>query len=618
MILQSGPKIEDRRVEEKLRAKLGINRMMYGKDDEHTIRPHMETPCVANEKVPEKNHLLFGDLESAQHLKKAFWLIKEAAVRLRGSLDIQLVQTTKSHTVSRAFKDFLTKLEKLKKQSDSRLDYGSTVTVTHWHHRGMVDRYTNTAASQLIQSYLKFAQSSKLKVPVVEVTDPSKKQPLPKGKNLDEDDDDASASTTSHPLVDISDSSSTTYELTQKFHHFTDYYLPSFWDQKSQDRRHRVIQIFISDFGGKECNDADRQLVKMVLNSIVPSNKGRLLPIVLATGGIKVLRDYLHKSSVFPKIKDISSDTDPDENLLFGELDNAQHLNHVRWLIDQAAGRLGGSLDIQLVQTAPIHSLSSGLKAFLKQLEKLTTQMDDTTKADSGPKFTVTHWVHGVRYTRAEFDRKGDKVRYVSFPETVEEIAKVATPDRVFFTPAGVKKATRDELIHSYLKFAQYSKLEAPQLSVPDRWKAQQQLHRLLSSGKTDEDVFVVLPASNTVFGESDESDNVKATKKFESNLEHWFDSRDWQPNTASQNCKGCKKHIISSFFSTNKHHCRKCGFIFCRDCASRRVWRDDGEKRVCTSCENKLDKNEDIVAGLLSEEGLVVSSPVGEKLASK
>lgn len=67
--------------------------------------------------------------------------------------------------------------------------------------------------------------------------------------------------------------------------------------------------------------------------------------------------------------------------------------------------------------------------------------------------------------------------------------------------------------------------------------------------------------------------------------------ARSWLPDASTSKCSGCKTDF--SFF-TRKHHCRKCGYIFCHNCSNnkfdltRRLKRpgnykiETGEVRVC------------------------------------
>lgn len=43
--------------------------------------------------------------------------------------------------------------------------------------------------------------------------------------------------------------------------------------------------------------------------------------------------------------------------------------------------------------------------------------------------------------------------------------------------------------------------------------------------------------------------------------------ARFWQPDKHSNYCRVCQNHIKGNIFSSNKHHCRMCGFIICNRC---------------------------------------------------
>ena len=67
-----------------------------------------------------------------------------------------------------------------------------------------------------------------------------------------------------------------------------------------------------------------------------------------------------------------------------------------------------------------------------------------------------------------------------------------------------------------------------------------------------------------------------------------------WQPDTSTNHCKLCARPFT---FSRRRHHCRKCGDIFCEDCTTKRkvvshpVQRpnstspETGPLRVCDAC---------------------------------
>ncbi len=61
-----------------------------------------------------------------------------------------------------------------------------------------------------------------------------------------------------------------------------------------------------------------------------------------------------------------------------------------------------------------------------------------------------------------------------------------------------------------------------------------------------------------------------------------------WQPDEAMEQCTRCKTEF--GFFN-RRHHCRKCGRIFCGDCSAktRVVGSYPGTVRVCDSCAENL-----------------------------
>lgn len=67
---------------------------------------------------------------------------------------------------------------------------------------------------------------------------------------------------------------------------------------------------------------------------------------------------------------------------------------------------------------------------------------------------------------------------------------------------------------------------------------------------------------------------------------QYWVDDKD------VSTCTSCKKTIVAGMFSTNKHHCRICGGIFCDKCApSRKVPAKISKSsiRVCPSCADGI-----------------------------
>jgi hypothetical protein len=68
-----------------------------------------------------------------------------------------------------------------------------------------------------------------------------------------------------------------------------------------------------------------------------------------------------------------------------------------------------------------------------------------------------------------------------------------------------------------------------------------------------------------------------------------------WVADEDANSCAGCRQPIVGSLFSSGKHHCRRCGLIFCASCTShRRALPDMGlvePQRVCDACFDFQDK---------------------------
>ena len=63
-----------------------------------------------------------------------------------------------------------------------------------------------------------------------------------------------------------------------------------------------------------------------------------------------------------------------------------------------------------------------------------------------------------------------------------------------------------------------------------------------------------------------------------------------WQPDSEAKHCHQCQSDF--GFFSNRRHHCRKCGFIFCAACTSHALDMQESvtgellkERRVCDPC---------------------------------
>ena len=74
-----------------------------------------------------------------------------------------------------------------------------------------------------------------------------------------------------------------------------------------------------------------------------------------------------------------------------------------------------------------------------------------------------------------------------------------------------------------------------------------------------------------------------------------------WRDDNESQRCQGCKKPIELGFFTSGKHHCRRCGGLFCDKCSSYKAnlavaltGKDTTAKnaknvRVCKNCYDQV-----------------------------
>ncbi len=66
-----------------------------------------------------------------------------------------------------------------------------------------------------------------------------------------------------------------------------------------------------------------------------------------------------------------------------------------------------------------------------------------------------------------------------------------------------------------------------------------------------------------------------------------------WVPDSAASACMACNQVIRAGLFSTNKHHCRICGGVFCdRDSPTRGVpaWVSSSRVRVCPACATFIE----------------------------
>ncbi|XP_026740616.1 myotubularin-related protein 4 isoform X2 [Trichoplusia ni] len=55
-----------------------------------------------------------------------------------------------------------------------------------------------------------------------------------------------------------------------------------------------------------------------------------------------------------------------------------------------------------------------------------------------------------------------------------------------------------------------------------------------------------------------------------------------WLPDSAAPRCQYCRNHF---WLARRRHHCRRCGGIFCGSCSEMSSWGDCGTMRVCRRC---------------------------------
>ncbi|XP_035447873.1 myotubularin-related protein 4 isoform X1 [Spodoptera frugiperda] len=55
-----------------------------------------------------------------------------------------------------------------------------------------------------------------------------------------------------------------------------------------------------------------------------------------------------------------------------------------------------------------------------------------------------------------------------------------------------------------------------------------------------------------------------------------------WLPDSAAPRCQYCRNHF---WLARRRHHCRRCGGIFCGSCSEMSSWGDCGSMRVCRRC---------------------------------
>lgn len=57
-----------------------------------------------------------------------------------------------------------------------------------------------------------------------------------------------------------------------------------------------------------------------------------------------------------------------------------------------------------------------------------------------------------------------------------------------------------------------------------------------------------------------------------------------WTPDSDHKTCMSCQTKFKSGLFTSGKHHCRKCGFVICKECCKYRI----RNHRVCNDCYAK------------------------------
>ncbi|XP_028159421.1 myotubularin-related protein 4-like, partial [Ostrinia furnacalis] len=58
-----------------------------------------------------------------------------------------------------------------------------------------------------------------------------------------------------------------------------------------------------------------------------------------------------------------------------------------------------------------------------------------------------------------------------------------------------------------------------------------------------------------------------------------------WLPDSAAPRCQHCRNHF---WLARRRHHCRRCGGIFCGSCSEMSSWGDCGSVRVCRRCRTE------------------------------
>lgn len=64
-------------------------------------------------------------------------------------------------------------------------------------------------------------------------------------------------------------------------------------------------------------------------------------------------------------------------------------------------------------------------------------------------------------------------------------------------------------------------------------------------------------------------------------------ESPEWLPDAFSKTCMGCD---AAFGLIRRRHHCRRCGRLFCGACSKKRI----GNHRVCDGCFNRVRKSKD------------------------
>ena len=86
--------------------------------------------------------------------------------------------------------------------------------------------------------------------------------------------------------------------------------------------------------------------------------------------------------------------------------------------------------------------------------------------------------------------------------------------------------------------------------------------------------------------------ETVTAAEQANGRAQGYFTSNNWVPDSAAAACMAPRCDATFSFFK-RRHHCRRCGEIFCDSCSRSRVVivdsGSDASHRVCDACHTSL-----------------------------